>query len=119
MLWLGIPAAALYLFNHLSRSLFSMRLQCFLLITMMTSFAAELTEVIIGQFHSFATARMLLTTVEREDAFAADQFGDEVMTVGGSRWYGPENTREEVVQWKWADFLAAYLDFRCAYEVRS
>jgi sulfatase modifying factor 1 len=49
----------------------------------------------------------------------ADRNGEEVLTAGGSWWYGPDKTMAEAVQWKPADFYAVYIGFRCAYDVRN
>jgi formylglycine-generating enzyme len=44
--------------------------------------------------------------------------GDDALTAGGSWWYGPEQTKENGVQWKSARFFALYIGFRCAYDVK-
>jgi formylglycine-generating enzyme required for sulfatase activity len=46
----------------------------------------------------------------------ADRQGTEVLTAGGSWWYGHEQTRAEAMQWKPAEFYAVYVGFRCAYD---
>jgi formylglycine-generating enzyme len=44
--------------------------------------------------------------------------GEEALTAGGSWWYGPEQAKENGVQWKAANFFALYIGFRCAYDVK-
>ena len=45
----------------------------------------------------------------------ADRRGNEALTAGGSWWYGADKTQSSAVQWKLADFYAAYIGFRCVY----
>ncbi len=44
--------------------------------------------------------------------------GEDALTAGGSWWYGPEQAKENGVQWKDAKFFALYIGFRCAYDVK-
>jgi formylglycine-generating enzyme required for sulfatase activity len=48
----------------------------------------------------------------------ADRQDDEALTAGGSWWFGPEQSKENGVQWKSARFFALDIGFRCAYDVR-
>ncbi len=50
--------------------------------------------------------------------WVADRRGGDALTAGGSWWYGPEQTRAEGAQWKAAGFVAVYIGFRCAYNLR-
>lgn len=50
--------------------------------------------------------------------WVADRRGGEALTAGGSWWYGPEQTRVSGAQWKAAGFVAVYIGFRCAYDIR-
>jgi len=45
----------------------------------------------------------------------ADRQDDDALTAGGSWWYGPEQTTENSMQWKPADFYVVYIGFRCVY----
>jgi formylglycine-generating enzyme len=44
--------------------------------------------------------------------------GEDALTAGGSWWYGPEQAKENGIQWKAAKFFALYIGFRCAYDVK-
>lgn len=48
--------------------------------------------------------------------WVADAQGEERRTMGGSWWYGPEQTTPDVVAFKPAAFHAVYVGFRCAYD---
>ena len=45
----------------------------------------------------------------------ANRQNDDALTAGGSWWYGPDQTRDDSMQWKPADFYVVYIGFRCVY----
>jgi len=47
--------------------------------------------------------------------WGSDKQGDQLITLGGSWWYGPEKSRRSGFQFKTPDFAAMYIGFRCVY----